>query len=154
GYVVGRVLAPPSPPTVVGPGAPHWPEHVAAHDPGADVLEAARGEVVVDAFSADLVTDQRSGEVGGHFLERLRAADPLVQRHPSPAHRVGQILVGTSAVTTLDPQYADACAHLSWTYWMEWVFGWSTAPQTLEHALALAQQAVALDDSLPAAHLI
>src|SRR5260221_9677530 len=48
GYVVGRALAPPSLPTVVGPGAPHRPEHVAAHDPSADVLEAARGKVVVD----------------------------------------------------------------------------------------------------------
>jgi adenylate cyclase len=53
----------------------------------------------------------------------------------------------------LDPQYADACAHLSWTYWMEWVNRWNTDPQTLERALALAQQAVALDDSLPPAHL-
>ena len=76
----------------------HRPEHVAAHDPGADVLEAARGEVVVDAFSADLATDQRFSEVGVHFLERLRAEDPLVQRHPSDAHRVGQILVGTGAM--------------------------------------------------------
>jgi hypothetical protein len=36
---------------------------------------------------------------------------------------------------------------------MEWVFRWSTDPQTLERALALAQQAVALDDSLPRAHM-
>jgi tetratricopeptide (TPR) repeat protein len=36
---------------------------------------------------------------------------------------------------------------------MEWVLRWSADPQTLERALALAQQAVALDDSLPRAHL-
>src|SRR5262245_51457667 len=99
GYVVGRVLAPPSLPSVVGPGTPHRPEHVSAHDPGADVREAARGEVVVDALSADLVTDQRASEVRGHVLERLRAEDPLVQRHSPDAHRIGQILVGTGAVT-------------------------------------------------------
>src|SRR5262249_27218326 len=52
----------------------------------------------------------------------------------------------------LDPQYAEACAHLSWTYWVEWVEDWSAAPKTLELALALAQQALALDDSLPAPH--
>jgi adenylate cyclase len=52
----------------------------------------------------------------------------------------------------LDPQYAEAYAWLSGTYWMEWAFRWSADPQTLEHALALAQQAVALDDSLPQAH--
>src|SRR2546425_3634440 len=53
----------------------------------------------------------------------------------------------------LDPQYAEAYAFLSWTYWMEWVLRWSADPQTLERALALAQRAVALDDSLPRAHL-
>ena len=34
-----------------------------------------------------------------HLLERPRAEDPLVQRHPPDAHRIGQILVGTGAVT-------------------------------------------------------
>ena len=52
----------------------------------------------------------------------------------------------------LDPQYAEAYARLGWTYYVEWGFRWSADPQTLEHALALAQQAVALDDSLPRAH--
>ena len=52
----------------------------------------------------------------------------------------------------LDPQYAEAYARLGWTYWLEWVFRWSADPQTLERALALAQQALALDDSLPIAH--
>src|SRR5262249_1985834 len=52
----------------------------------------------------------------------------------------------------LDPQYAEAYAWLSVTYYLEWGWRWSTDPQTLEHALALAHQAVALDDSLPGAH--
>ena len=52
----------------------------------------------------------------------------------------------------LDPQYAEAYAWLGWTYWLEWVWRWSADPQTLERALALAQQALALDDSLPGAH--
>ena len=47
----------------------------------------------------------------------------------------------------LDPQYAEAYAWLSWTYWREWSFRWSVDPQDLERALALAQQAVALDDT-------
>src|SRR6185436_239317 len=45
GHVVGRVVAPPSLPTVVGPGAARRREHVAAHDPGAEVVKAARGKV-------------------------------------------------------------------------------------------------------------
>ena len=52
----------------------------------------------------------------------------------------------------LDPQYAEAYAWLGLTYWLEWVFRWSADPQTLERAFALAQQALALNDSLPSAH--
>ena len=54
----------------------------------------------------------------------------------------------------LDPQYAEAYAWLGWTYLVEWVLRWSQDPQTLERAFALAQQAVALDDSLPRAHVL
>jgi len=52
----------------------------------------------------------------------------------------------------LDPQYAEAYALLGETYYLEWIFRWSADPQTLEHALELAQRAVTLDDSLPVAH--
>src|SRR5439155_9923282 len=54
----------------------------------------------------------------------------------------------------LDPQYAEAYARLGWTYLLGWVWRWSADPQTLERAFALAQQAVALDDSLPVAHSV
>ncbi len=36
----------------------------------------------------------------------------------------------------------------------EWIFQWAQDPQTLGQAFALAQKAVALDDSLPRAYLI
>ena len=52
----------------------------------------------------------------------------------------------------LDSQYAEAYRWLSATYWLEWNVRWSADPQTLERALALTQQALALDDSLPGAH--
>jgi adenylate cyclase len=52
----------------------------------------------------------------------------------------------------LDPQYAEAYTFLGWTYHLEWIWRWSVDPQTLERALALAHQALTLDDSLPAAH--
>jgi len=51
----------------------------------------------------------------------------------------------------LDPQYAEAYASLGWTYWLEWNFG-NVDSQTMERALALAQQALALNDSLPTTH--
>src|SRR5262245_55361066 len=53
----------------------------------------------------------------------------------------------------LDPQYAEAYALLCWIYDRAWGLQWSQDPQTLERALVQAQQAVALDDSLPLAHL-
>jgi adenylate cyclase len=52
----------------------------------------------------------------------------------------------------LDPQYAEAYAWLGWTYYQEWIWRWSAAPQALERSFALAQRAVTLDDSLPFAH--
>ena len=52
----------------------------------------------------------------------------------------------------LDPQYAEVYAYLGWTYCLEWGWRWSTDPQILERALALAQKAIALDNSLPVAH--
>ena len=52
----------------------------------------------------------------------------------------------------VDPQYAEAYAALSWTHWRKWVWQWSQDSQTLEQASALAQKAVALNDSLPLAH--
>jgi adenylate cyclase len=52
----------------------------------------------------------------------------------------------------LEPQYAEAYRWLSATYWLEWNLRWSADPQTLDRTLALAQQALALDDSLPGAH--
>ena len=55
---------------------------------------------------------------------------------------------------TLDPQYAEAYAWLGWTHFAEWNWRWSADPQTLERALALAHQAVALDGSLPVAHSV
>jgi adenylate cyclase len=54
----------------------------------------------------------------------------------------------------LDPQYADAYAALGYTYLSEWLLRYSVDPQTLERAFELAQQALALDDSLPAAHSV
>jgi adenylate cyclase len=52
----------------------------------------------------------------------------------------------------LDPQYAEAYAFLGLSYFREWSLQWSQDSQPLEQALALAQRAVALDDSLAQAH--
>ncbi|HEV8715446.1 MAG TPA: tetratricopeptide repeat protein [Candidatus Binatia bacterium] len=55
----------------------------------------------------------------------------------------------------LDPQYATAYAMLGDTYLLEWFFQWRQPQvQSLERAFALAQRAVALDDTLPLPHAI
>jgi tetratricopeptide (TPR) repeat protein len=54
----------------------------------------------------------------------------------------------------LDPQYATAYTLIGFTYFTEWFMGWGQDPQILEQALALAQKARTLDDSLPTAHLL
>jgi adenylate cyclase len=43
---------------------------------------------------------------------------------------------------------------LGWTYWMEWVFGWTQDPRSLGQALEFAQKAISLDDNLPEAHCL
>jgi adenylate cyclase len=53
----------------------------------------------------------------------------------------------------LDPQYAEAYQALGWTYLGELINQWSQGPQILDQAFASAQKAVALDDSLPIAHM-
>ena len=54
----------------------------------------------------------------------------------------------------LDPKYAHAYADLGSSYLLDWTSQWTHDPHTLDRALQLEQQAIALDDSLPFAHMI
>jgi adenylate cyclase len=54
----------------------------------------------------------------------------------------------------LDPNYADAYSSLGLTYWLDWVSQLSSDPNALDRASQLAQRAVALDESLPLAHVL
>jgi len=94
--VVGRVLAPPAAPTLIGPGTTHGAEHVAPDDPRADVLEAASGEVVVDTgFAATLAEDRRTGH---ELARRAGRKHPLVQRQAALAKRRIPTLIRSRAV--------------------------------------------------------
>jgi len=53
-----------------------------------------------------------------------------------------------------DPRYATAYVGLGWTYLLEWSSFWTHDSQSLEQALALAQKALVLDNSLPYAHTL
>jgi adenylate cyclase len=52
----------------------------------------------------------------------------------------------------LDPGYALGYSWLGRSLWLDWVFGWSQDPRTLERTHELAQKAIALDDSQPSGH--
>src|SRR6266852_3321628 len=54
----------------------------------------------------------------------------------------------------LDPKYAQAYAGLGLNYFLGWILLLSPDPNALERAFQLAQQAIALDDSLSPAHSI
>src|SRR5206468_3462278 len=54
----------------------------------------------------------------------------------------------------LDPRYAAAYAEVGWTYSMDWGVQWSQDSQALDQTFELAQKAIALDDSLPSAHML
>jgi adenylate cyclase len=55
----------------------------------------------------------------------------------------------------LDPQYAQAYAGLSLTYWLDWFLQWSdNRAQSMERALEMGQRSIAIDDSLPLSHSI
>src|SRR3546814_20531220 len=69
--MIGRRLAPPAAPGLIQPGAAHRPEHVSAHDPRADILEAAPRAIVVRAG--------RSGPVV-QALKGIRREHPLMKQ--------------------------------------------------------------------------
>ena len=79
----------------------------------------------------------------------LRGIGPLFRYTQETNVQARQMFEKAAA---LDPQYAEAYVWLGWTYYLEWMFRWRMVPESLERALALAQQALALDDSLPRAH--
>jgi adenylate cyclase len=85
-------------------------------------------------------------EAYDYFLRGLESHSRLTKEANTQARQMWEKAI------ELDPTYAVAYAALGSTYWQEWVWQWSPDPQNLERAFELAQKAVALDDSLPAAH--
>ena len=75
---------------MVRPGPAHRPEHVAAHDPGAEVLERAFREVVVGAGRPPVPPLDV-------LLEGAGRNEPLVQLFAAAAQRVVEALVGSGA---------------------------------------------------------
>jgi hypothetical protein len=46
--MIHRVVAPPTPPTLIKPGTADGSEHIPSHDPGTYIVETPGGKVVID----------------------------------------------------------------------------------------------------------
>ena len=89
-HVVGRLFSPPATPALVRPWPANRSEHVAAHDPGADSIEATCREFVIDARRAPRLAD--------YSLECARRDDPFVQASTALAKRVLEALLRAGAI--------------------------------------------------------
>ena len=88
--VIGRVVAPPSPPLLITPVAANRAEHVSTHDRRAEILSPMLGPIVVESRLAVL-------RVCAHRLERPRSNHPVVQLLSAFAQRVAVSLRGPSS---------------------------------------------------------
>ncbi len=122
-----------------------------------------------DVFS---VQDEVTQKIVGSLAVQLTAAEQG-QRRRAPTANLGaydELLRGTEyyhrttreanaeaqrmfrRALDKDPRYAGAYVALGWAHLQVWTLQWSQDPQTLQRAFELAQQAIALDDSLTNGH--
>src|SRR5439155_10435398 len=91
GRVVRRIVTPPAGPRRIGSPRPRSaPEHVAAHDIGADV-----GLDFLDHSGAGVMLAAR---LALRLAPRIELEEPFVQAHPADADRVLLALVGAGDV--------------------------------------------------------
>lgn len=88
--VIGRIVAPPALPCLVGPVAADRAEHVAAQDEGAEAVHRPGGVVVVDTLRAAVLAQ--------HPMEHPGAEHPGVQCLAALPERVFAALVGPRAI--------------------------------------------------------
>ncbi|HEY7492098.1 MAG TPA: tetratricopeptide repeat protein [Candidatus Tectomicrobia bacterium] len=112
---------------------------------------------IVAALAVQLTAGEQA-RLGRKYTDNLEAYDNYLRGLDYGHHYTQEANVQARQMferaITLDPQFAAAYAALAWTHMLDWVWQWSQDPQNLERGFALAQQAVALDDTLPLAHRI
>jgi hypothetical protein len=88
--MIYRVITPPTPPALIKLGTAHWPEHISAHNPSTNIVEAPRGKVVVDpglsVFASKVLR-----------LKRASSERPSMKGSSANTKRVLQALVRTCA---------------------------------------------------------
>src|SRR5690242_15096188 len=119
--VVWRLLAPPSLPALVRPRSSHRAEHVAAEDPRAESLHAARGDLVVDA---SLAAGLRA-RLGVHRPPGACVEEPLHERFTTDAEWMLEVLIGagTEAVDGDGEVSYDETRHDLLVMQWEWMRG-------------------------------
>src|SRR5688572_11233402 len=90
GAMIRRVLSPPATPGLIGPRTANRPEHVSSHYPGADALPESRGEIVVDARGATVLS--------AHALECAGRDVPIVQLLTADSERILARLARAGAI--------------------------------------------------------
>ena len=115
-------------------------------------------EQIVLALALKLTSEER-GRPARSDTANLAAYEHFLRgreqffRYTQDANRVARELYGKAV--DLDPKFARAHVMLAWTHWLDYQNGWGEAPKTsLDRALALANQGLALDDSLPVGYFV
>ena len=88
--VIGRVVPPPALPVHVRPGATNRSEHVPPEDPGTNILDAPRSEIVIDPSLAAFLSMHLPPRASGNYL--------VVQGVTADAKRVVNALIRTRSV--------------------------------------------------------
>jgi TolB-like protein/class 3 adenylate cyclase/Tfp pilus assembly protein PilF len=111
---------------------------------------------IVAALEVHLTPRERAG-IERRYTENLEAYDLFLQAREGFWRRTqegaAQARTSLERAIALDPKFAAAHALLAEICRSEWWFRWGDDENALDHALELAQEAVALDDGLQFAHM-
>lgn len=94
----------------------------------------------------------RRGTDNVQAYEFVKRGRELANRYTRPANRQAREMFARAI--ELDRDYALAYVGLGWAHFQEWPLGWAEAAQSLEPALEYGRRALAIDDSLPEAHVL
>jgi TolB-like protein/class 3 adenylate cyclase len=109
-------------------------------------------EKIVAALAVKLTAGEQK-RIGRQYTDNLEAYDYYLRgleyyfRYTKETNAQARQMF--ERALELDPNFAAAYAYLGWTSFMEWGMQWSQDLRSLKQAFALAQEAIALDESLP-----
>jgi TolB-like protein len=112
-------------------------------------------EEIVAALEVKLTAGEQK-QAAGRYTDNLEAYDYFLRGRAYQLRVTKEATAGARKMferaIELDPSFAGAYALLSHVHYQDWRHEWSEVPNPLDRALAAAEKAVALDDSLPLAH--